>query len=192
MKVVIRFITLILLANFQSTEFSNASPHPATASSLGLSPVKGLFFARKGFILPAPAHWTLDSDGSENDEEFSVEYQSKTLGSAKLALKTDTLKNSVSLEAYAKKWMKDYSSYGFDLLGAKPFTNENKAKGLVVDLKHRKKNQQIRQVIYLQNKTAVTLTCLDDIKSFQQTLADCNLFFKNFSWLENKTNLINK
>jgi hypothetical protein len=180
----IKYNYLTILALMISYSFCNAAPHPATSSSSGLTPEKGLFFARKGFIFPAPKHWTLDEDlREESTDEFSIEYKSKSSQTATLSLKTDSLKKNLSLESYGKKWMKDYSSYGFDLLGAKPFVNDNKAKGLVVDLKHRKKNQQLRQVIFLQNKTAVTLTCVDEIKNFINTIADCNSFFKNFSWI---------
>ena len=175
----------ILVMILTTCNFSNAAPHPGMGSSLLTSPEKGLFYAMKGFRVEAPPQWKIDIDSNEIlNDEFSVSYTSKTSPSLNLSLKTDTLKTNNTLEGYAKKWMKDYASYGFDILGAKTFSTNN-AKGLVVDLTHKKKSQQLRQVIFVNKKTAVTLTCADSIKNFQSTLVECNGIFKSFSWLSN-------
>lgn len=165
-----------------------AAPAPGAGSSVLVSPLAGLFYSARGFTLSAPAEWTIDSkfkdlenNDSTNANEIEIAYLNPRLPNSRVSVKTNTLKSELSLEAYAKKWMKDYSSYGFDVLGAKTFFS-NSAKGLVVDLVHRKQGQQLRQVIFLKKKTAVTLTCLDKIENFDASLTTCNQILKTFAW----------
>lgn len=159
---------------------------PVTATSILVAPETGYFYAVKGFSLRAPTSWTLEQSGDEKDpsdgkDEFSVLYANPEFPSARLTVKTNTLATAMTLENYAKKWMRDYSGYGFDVLGAKTFS-ANKAKGLVVDLIHRTRQNQLRQVIFVKNKTAVTLTCIDQTKTFDKSLSGCNQIFKTFVW----------
>jgi hypothetical protein len=155
-----------------------ASPFPATGAAL-LAPQKGLFFMAHGFHLASPTGWTLQ-------EPFT--FVSPQSSSAKLSIKEDILPTETHLETYAKRWMKDYTSYGFDFLGSRPFVNiglGNKAtKGLVVDLLHKASDRQLRQVIFLKKKHAVILTCVDQKKEFNQTLNDCNQTIRSFEWTE--------
>lgn len=122
--------------------------------------------------------WNLDPNQPENGEWL---YLQKGRG-AQLRVQNESLRTELSLEAYAKRWMRDYASYGFEVLGTKPFANEE-ARGLVVDLLHRGTEKQVRQAVFLKNKKAVILTCSDSQKSFSQSLPDCNQMIKSFSWL---------
>jgi hypothetical protein len=162
---------------------------PGAGSSILVAPEKGLFFSLKGFTLGAPSAWSLEKthdeqeakEGFDANDEFSVTYTNPLFPSAKLSVKTDTLRSETSIEAYAKKWMKDYSSYGFDVLSAKTFSNQH-SKGLVVDLMFKKQGTQLRQVIYLHGKTTVTLTCLDQVKLFKASILGCNQIISTFAW----------
>jgi len=154
------------------------SPFPATGSAL-LSPQKGLFFISQGFHLSAQKGWIM-----ENNLTFtSMEHPS-----AKFSVKEDTLPTNLSLETYAKRWMKDYTSYGFDFLGSRSFSNTglgNKVvKGLVVDLLHKSSDKQLRQVIFLKKRQAVILTCVDQKSEFEKTLTDCNQMIRTFEWTD--------
>lgn len=100
---------------------------------------------------------------------------------ASMSVRTDTLSKQSSLESYAKKWMRDYPSYGFEVLGAKSFTMAG-GPGLVVDMVQKSKNKQIRQVILQKGLRVAILTCLDQQSNFQKTLAACNQLVKNFEW----------
>ena len=96
----------------------------------------------------------------------------------------ETLRTEMTLENYTKKWIRDYSNYGFDVLGSQTFAL-NGSKALVVDLFHKKSEQQMRQVLFLKNKKVVTLTCRDQQKTFEQTLIGCNQISKSFEWTDN-------
>jgi hypothetical protein len=121
----------------------------------------------------------------QNADDY-LTFSSEAHPTAKFSIKEDTLPNELSLEVYAKRWMKDYSSYGFDFLGSRPFVNQSlgnkNAKGLVVDLVHKSSDKQLRQVIFLKKKQAVILTCVDQKQNFSQTLDDCNQMIRSFEW----------
>lgn len=152
------------------------SPFPATGSAL-LSPEKGLFFISRGFRLSAQKGWVM---------EDPLTLTSPQHPSAKFSIKEDTLPTDLTLETYAKRWMKDYTSYGFDFLGSRPFANpglgHQMMKGLVVDLLHKSSDKQLRQVIFLKKRQAVILTCVDQKSEFDKTLTDCNQMIRSFEW----------
>lgn len=156
--------------------FAVASPFPSTGSAL-LKPQNGLFLISHGFHVSISNGWNADD---------YLTFSSVAHPNAKFSIKEDTLPSDLSLEVYAKKWMKDYSSYGFDFLGSRPFVNQglgNKnAKGLVVDLAHKTSDKQLRQVIFLKKRQAVILTCVDQKQNFNQTLDDCNQMIRSFEW----------
>lgn len=175
-------IPLVILGTFRAW----SAPAPATSSSLFASPEAGFFYQVRGFRLTGLSQWLLESpsesdNSQDSTKEFTVSYKNPSFQTARFSVQSDTLKSEISLESYTKKWMKDYSSYGFDVLGAKTFQTGT-AKGLVVDLYHKKKETQLRQVIFVKSKTAVVLTCLDQAKTFNQSLASCNQMVRGFSW----------
>lgn len=163
---------------------------PGTGTSLLVAPEQGLFWKRQGFQLKTgTTGWQLAAP--QADDETQVRYLKPDSFSGSLAVKTEMLKADLSLESYAKRWMKDYSSYGFEVLGTQAFT-QNGSKGLVVDLLHQKSDHQLRQVLFLKNKKAVVLTCRDGRKEFEKTLKDCNQISRSFEWFEpNQTKKIN-
>lgn len=157
-----------------------AAPHPGMGSSLLVAPEKGFFWKRYGFQLQTGlSGWQLAPPS--DDEANRIRYVRPDTDIASLAVQIENLKTELTLESYAKKWMRDYVSYGFDVLGTQAFT-QNNAKGLVVDLIHKKSDQQLRQILFLKNKKVVILTCRDHKKSFQQTLVGCNQISKSFEW----------
>ncbi len=170
-----------------------AAPHPGMGSSLLVSPEMGLFWKRQGFLLQTgTSGWELESPrGDATGNKIRYVRPSKDSEVASMAVQIETLKSELSLENYAKKWMRDYVNYGFDVLGTQAFT-QNKAKGLVVDLIHRKTDQQLRQILFLKNKKVVILTCRDFHKTFQQTLAGCNQISKTFEWAETANPSLNR
>lgn len=156
-----------------------ASPHPGTGSSALVAAEKGLFLSAKGFRLGAEnTGWIFSLSKADNEE---ARLTNPSNSSASLSLKMDTMKADLGLEAYSKRWMKDYSSYGFDILGAKAF-QQNGQRGLVIDLVHRLTKKQMRQALFVKNRKAVVLTCLDEKATFQKTLIECNRIIKSFEW----------
>ena len=173
---------LFLIANI-----AEAAPHPATSTSVLTNPQQGLYFQSQGFNLRTMGTDWLPTPQNKDSMFESVRFTPKgTIEStASLSVRTDTLSKQGSLESYAKKWMRDYPSYGFEVLGAKSFAVSG-SPGLVVDMVQRSKNKQIRQVILQKGHSIAILTCLDNQSSFQKTLTSCNQLVKNFEW--NKKN----
>jgi hypothetical protein len=77
--------------------------------------------------------------------------------------------------------MQDYSRFGFDVLTAKP-VKVGQASAFLLDIVSRETKKQLRQVVFLREKTAVILTCRDQRESFARTVQDCNQIIKTFSW----------
>lgn len=82
---------------------------------------------------------------------------------------------------YTKKWMRDYPSYGFEVLSSKSI-QLNGAPALLVDMISRSKGKQIRQVILKREGEVAVMTCIDDRETFRTALASCNQIIKSFSW----------
>ena len=77
--------------------------------------------------------------------------------------------------------MRDYPSYGFEVISAKNFTL-NGSPALVVDMLSRSKNKQIRQVVLKKEDRVAIMTCLDNRSTFETALVSCNQIMKSFSW----------
>ena len=155
-----------------------SSPHPATGSSALVSPEKGLFFQRYGFLLKTDqSGWILAPPTD------LITYLNPQSESGSLSVRVETLRQEMTLENYAKRWTKDYPNYGFDVLGTRAF-GLGKAKGLVIDLDHKKMGQQLRQILFLKDKKVVLLTCKDAAAKFEATLKGCNQISKSFEWTE--------
>ena len=110
-----------------------ASPIPGMGSAELVSPSKGYMFNVHGFRLnKGTTNWEIrpvevfpEAPPSKNStNEIAIRYQSP-LSNGFLAVKTETLPEPTTLEYYAKRWIRDYSYYGFDVLGAKVFSQAN-------------------------------------------------------------------
>ncbi|MBC7370405.1 MAG: hypothetical protein H7326_02505 [Bdellovibrionaceae bacterium] len=160
-----------------------AAPHPATSTSTLMDPQLGHYFQSQGFNLKtAGTDWLPTPQNNESIFE-SVRLTPKGLmeSSASMSVRTDSLNKQATLESYAKKWMRDYPSYGFEVLGAKSFAMAG-GPGLVVDMIQKSRSKQLRQVILQKGQRVAILTCLDNQSSFQKTLTACNQLVKNFEW----------
>jgi hypothetical protein len=163
---------------------ATASPIPAAGTSELTSSLKNYQFYRKGFELNfKDTRWSGRSLPSRHNEINVTFLDPSTSPKAKISVQTESLAEALPVEAYAKKWLKDYQAYGFEVLGAKPFA-ENKTKGYLVDLFFRKEKQQERQAIFVKNRTVVTITCSDLESHFAMTLNPCNELLKSFRWLQ--------
>ena len=177
---------LIPVASAILAMHAEASPIPATSTSAMTAPELGLFFTPKGFRLGTEGtNWLpqIDRSMSRGDEGTSWRFSNQKTTTAQVHLKTDFLKADLTLEAYAKRWIKDYSQLGMDVLGTRPFSFGGH-RGVVVDLIQPKKKLQIRQAVFLKHRSVVILTCSDQQTQFESTLSECNRLIKNFSWNE--------
>ncbi|MBL7554910.1 MAG: hypothetical protein JNM24_03740 [Bdellovibrionaceae bacterium] len=172
-----KIIALIYLVTLTSW----SAPFPVSGTSLMTDPEEGRFLEPHGFRLKTTnLKWTPVPD--EKTSIFQTfRFAPVNNQTAQLTVRKDELGQQKNLEVYAKKWMREYPQYGFEIL-----TTKNMQLGggdaLLIDLVHRAKSQQIRQLVLHKNKKVVILTCLDEISKFRSTVSECNQMMTSFSW----------
>lgn len=177
---IISWISLVFAASI-----SYSAPHPVTASSVLTDPAKGLFFHGFGFRLKSlGSDWKPVVPGTSSFDvvRFEPRLEDPKDG-PELSIRTDRLKEDKSLEAYSRRWVRDYSSYGFEVLGTKPLQLGG-GKALLIDLIHKNKKRQIRQVIFENDGRIAVMTCLDQTERFRKALESCNQMIRQFEWAE--------
>lgn len=164
---------------------AQAAPIPGTTSSEMIAPQLGVHKSRFGFeILANNTNWiqTKPPKASKYIETVYRSPVSRNNVRATLTVRVDNMKGKTNLRGYVKRWIREYPKYGYDVLGSKAFKSKDK-KGYVIDLINTRKKRQLRQVIYLNKKTAVLMTCRDHSQSFKTSLQECNNIVKSFKWL---------
>ncbi|QLY25079.1 hypothetical protein [Bdellovibrio sp. KM01] len=173
------WLALLLLSPLTSF----AAPYPATSTSALTAPEKGLYFLHKGFTVKTDGSTWTPIATSEDSLLDTVRFADKTApDAASLSVRTDRVSKNASLELYTRKWMRDYPSYGFEVLATKQF-NLNGSPALIVDMLSRSKNKQIRQVVLKNEDKVAIMTCLDNKDTFTKSLKECNQIIKTFSWV---------
>jgi hypothetical protein len=171
---------------FTLLSFAHAAPMPATGSSPLVSEKPGLFYSPKGFRMHSSNTAWVQSAPPKDIPSLVTVYKSplqKNGQQPALSVRVDDLKRQQTLKNYIRKWMQDYTRFGFDVITAKQIKiGENSA--FLLDIVSRETQKQLRQVVFLKNKTAVTLTCRDHRESFGKTVEDCNQIVKTFEWTD--------
>ena len=183
-KHILTLLTITLgLISFQAN--STAAPIPGTSSSQFLNVNEGQYISQYGFKISAKNTSWIHTIPSKQSKYILTEYRSprvyKGIQSA-LTVRLDAPQHRLSLKNYMKKWLNDYPRFGFKVLGSKPI-KVDKQLGFMIDLINYKSKRQIRQVVFLKNKTAVILTCRAHRKNFKKSVTDCNKIIKNFKWM---------
>ncbi|OFZ20401.1 MAG: hypothetical protein A2Z20_08790 [Bdellovibrionales bacterium RBG_16_40_8] len=178
---------ILVVFNLVLSSLTFAAPMPLTSSSIFISGQRGLFHSPVGFSIHlANTDWVQIEKPKDNSYIDAV-YRAGSDNNIQAALTvrtdkiTDELSSPVNLENYAQKWMKDYPRFGFVILTAKK-VRVGESVGYMLDLVNRDNSKQLRQVLFVKNKYAVTLTCRDDVQNFSQTLKSCNEIMRTFSW----------
>lgn len=162
-----------------------AAPIPGTSSSPLVSAQPGLFLSPKGFRLNSAQTAWIQSAPPKHIPSLVTVYRSPIPANGQqpaLTVRVDDLRTNQTLKIYVKKWMKDYSRFGFEVLTAKPIKIKD-SQAFLLDIVSRETHKQLRQVVFLRDKTAVTLTCRDGRDSFAKTVQDCNEIVKTFEWI---------
>jgi hypothetical protein len=89
--------------------------------------------------------------------------------------------NEKDLREYLRRWLKDYPKFGYNVLGHKPFKLDGQS-AHVIDVISNSGEKQARQVITLQGKDVILLTCLDTKDSFMDSLPACNQIVRSLKW----------
>lgn len=163
-----------------------AAPHPVTSTSVLTDPENGLFFHGFGFRLKnLGSDWKPTVPGTSPNFNV-VRFEPRQDGSVngpELSIRTDRLQEDKSLESYSRRWIRDYASYGFDVLGTKPLQMGG-GKALLIDLVQKNKNKQLRQVIFEKDRRIAVMTCLDQSERFEKSLESCNRIIRQFEWAD--------
>ncbi len=168
-----------LLINTQA----QAAPLPSASTQM-VAPKLGVHKSNFGFEIAAENTPWIKTVPPKKSKFIETVYRSpieRNNVHASLSVRVDNMRDTTSLKKYVRRWVKEYPKYGYDVLGSKGFKSGQK-KGYVIDLVNRKKKRQLRQVIYLENKTAVLMTCRDHMETFSNALKECNNIVKKFSW----------
>jgi hypothetical protein len=174
---------LLALALFSG--FSWGAPIPATSSSELVSKPAGLFVSAKGFRMNAGSSAWIQSAPPKNIPSLVTIYKSPILNMGQqpaLTVRVDDLRVTTPLKSYVKRWMKDYTRFGFEVLTAKQI-KVNQSQAFMLDILSRETGKQLRQLVFLKEKTAVILTCRDHKANFSKTVLDCNEIAKTFEWI---------
>lgn len=177
----LKLISLLLVVVFSVGVV--AAPLPLTSSSTFISSKNGIFHSPLGFSLHlGQSNWEQVTPPQNNDYIETI-YRSVDDNNiqAALTVRIDKLDAPTTLQNYSKKWMKDYPRFGFEILAAKNVRVGNNV-GFMLDLVNHENAKQLRQLLFVKNKNAVTLTCRDDKKSFTKTLKTCNEIVRTFQW----------
>jgi len=162
-----------------------AAPIPATSSSMVVNQKRGMFLSTHGFRIHAEnTLWEHTGSPFENPNVLTI-YKSPQVNNeqrAALTVRVDELAKPKKMKSYIKKWKKDYLRFGFNILNNKKIKLNNKM-AYLLDLSNRNSTKQLRQVIIMNKKKAVILTCRGDKSNFSTTVKSCNNIFRNFSWL---------
>ncbi|MCB0343002.1 MAG: hypothetical protein H6626_09855 [Pseudobdellovibrionaceae bacterium] len=164
---------------------SYAAPLPATSSSEFIRQQLGVFRSDAGFTINSgDSDWVQELEAIRNPFVVTSYRAPSTYDGVQAALtvRVDKMSQSTTLKSYVTRWMRDFPRLGFKVMQAKPIKVSGQL-GFVIDLKNQSAMKQLRQVLFLKDKTAVIMTCRDHEDHFQSTLKDCNEIIKNFRWL---------
>jgi hypothetical protein len=173
--------SVLIFFLLMTTIRSSAAPHPGMGSSVLSRPEFSAVYAQYQFRFQPGQSWSWQNDPKVHRKD-SFQFQFLSDSRLQLHLQVQNLEKNVSFDHYVKQWMKDYPSFGFDIQGAKPFT-ENDSKGLVVDLRYPSQKKTLRQSIFKNSRFAVTMTCSAPDELSGKMIQECNQVIKTFRWL---------
>ena len=161
-----------------------AAPFPGTSSSALVGEKPGAFYSSRGFRINSAQTAWIQTPPPKHIPSLVTVYKSPAPFNGQqpaLTVRVDEMRHLQPLKTYVKKWMKDYTRFGFEVLTAKPIKiGENSA--FLLDIVSRETQKQLRQVVFVREKVAVILTCRDGRDSFAKTVLDCNEIVKTFEW----------
>lgn len=161
---------------------------PGTGSSPLVSNKPGMFLSTKGFRMNSAQTDWIQSAPPKNIPSLVTIYKSPSQVNGQqpaLTVRVDELARQQGLKAYVKRWMKDYTRFGFDVLTAKTI-KVGDTQAFLLDIISKETQKQLRQVVFVREKTAVILTCRDQRESFKDTVQDCNEIMRTFEWVKSE------
>lgn len=168
---------------------AHAAPFTGVGNPTFVPEKPGLFYSPKGFRIDSSGTAWVQSAPPKQIPSLATIYQAPAAVNGQipaLTVRVDELRQKQAMKSYVKRWMQDYTRFGFDVLTAKPVKiGEHSA--FLLDIISRETKKQLRQVVFMKEKTAVILTCRDQRETFSKTVQDCNQIIKSFDWLDSES-----
>lgn len=165
--------------------YLTAAPLPTTGSSAVNSPKWNTAFSQMGFSFKLVSdEWVYLENPSQTrlpaNQQIDMGFKSLS-ESARLSLKTENYLGKVNLEAYAKKYLRDYNQYGFEVIASKS-VKINNIPAVVIDLVQKNKLTQSRQVFLAADNKITIVSCIDKTDYFTMTSQLCTQLLNNYNW----------
>lgn len=142
------------------------------------------YVSKNGFSLSVEDTSWVRSEIRSKNSEIAYRMEKNTDGSPLLTVRTDQT-DRTSLKSYVKTWLGKYSQFGLVVLGYKFFKLNAETPGFIADIINPDSNKQTRQVVFYKNNKAVVINCIDQNKTFSDSLKSCNDVIRTFRWIEN-------
>ena len=172
---------LLTIATIFLTELSFAAPHPGLSTSLLLNKKSGIYLLPYGFKISLSDQWTVQVRPSKDDPTTILEAFLSERGWPRLMITKNEISNNSSIESYTKKWIQNYSNYGFQIESQKIFQLNGK-KAIAIDLTEMKSKTMARQYIQINEKNVLIITCSDKQENFRTAIETCNSLVQTLEW----------
>jgi len=139
-----------------------------------------MYFSFKKFNLPINSKaWKINWDSSQLDQ---LKLESTSSNKAQMSVHLSRMERKLNLSQYAKKWTKEYSQFGFDLMKVQNI-KVNNSEVLLIDVYHPKLKKQLRQYIAIKNDQVLLVGCQSQPEVFASAVESCEESVKKMSWL---------
>ncbi|MFN8944994.1 MAG: hypothetical protein ACK5WZ_10270 [Pseudobdellovibrionaceae bacterium] len=175
-----------------------AAPAPLMSSHL-VNSKANVFLKMRGYEINLEnLNWNLNatrfpaSAAASKTEEATDDISLLSNLNQKMTISIQKLKKSTKIDLFTQRHVKEYTQFGFEILGNKTITLGNKNL-ILIDLYHRLQNKSVRQAIIgneidsKSNRIAV-LSCefksKDDSADSAASIKNCNEIIQRFSFVQ--------
>lgn len=139
------------------------------------------YFSFHNFIMPINSkNWKINWDSSQLDQ---IKLDSTQSDKAQMSVHISRSDRKLNLSQYAKKWTKEYSQFGFDLMKVQNL-NVNNTEMLLIDVYHPKLKKQLRQYITIQSNQVLLVGCQSRPEIFSAAVLNCEESIKQIAWVK--------
>lgn len=161
-----------------SPQISDSAVHPTTGfSTVNISNTLS-FLSQFGFSVSyLPSDWKLQSIESTEKSQKAL-FAKKT---AQIHFFTEIVNKNTDLEKYARRYLKDFNQFGFDLSKIEAFkaANNSKTEKIILQLSQKNRKTSAHQFFIQHDKKIVVSTCIDQAENFKFTSLQCADIIKN-------------
>lgn len=165
-----------------------AAPHPGIGSSILQQTDQGTLFSMFGFKNPAlNKKWTL-SKNQIDSESIQIDFKTSPLytldSSTVISFKLEKISDKVPLNLLARKYLKDYNSYGFNVKNVDPVVIPTKPnlETLRLNTVHKANSSASIQYLVRKSDQLLVMTCVGSFETQDTTSNECKTLFDNMIW----------